>query len=76
MPHPFTKPSSNATRKASAKPRPKRDAKARARAVYHDLQVLAEQEKAPSPLTEEEVEQRLNPSSYKQYKYTMRLWKE
>lgn len=47
------------------KPRPKRDAKARAVAVYPVLQVLAEQEEAPSPLIEEENKKILNTGSYK-----------
>jgi hypothetical protein len=73
MPDSFTKLVSNASQKAAAKPRPKRDAKARARAVYHDLQVLAEQEEAPLLLIDKEIKNRLNPGSYKQYIYIMRL---
>jgi hypothetical protein len=61
--------------KAKAKPRQKRDAKARANAFYEDLQVLAEQEEAPTSLTEADIQKILIPSSYKQHAYTMRLWK-
>jgi hypothetical protein len=75
MPGFVKKAHSKAGPKAKAKPRPKRDAKARAEAVYDDLQVLAEQEEAPKPLTAADIEKILIPSSYKQYTYTMRLWR-
>jgi hypothetical protein len=61
--------------KVKVKPRPKNDAKARAEAVYDDLQCLAEQEEAPQLLTPADIKKMLVPNSYKQYEYTMRLWK-
>jgi hypothetical protein len=61
--------------RARATPRPRNDAKARAEAFYDDLQDLAEQEEAPAPLTDAEIKNILIPSSYKQYTYTVRLWR-
>jgi hypothetical protein len=60
---------------AKAKPRAKKDAKARAEAFYDDLHILAETEEAPRPRTAAEIERMLVPSSYKQYLYTARLWR-
>jgi hypothetical protein len=58
-----------------ARPTPRTNAKARASAVYNNLQILAEQEEAPKPLTSANIKKILVPNSYKQYTYTVRLWK-
>jgi hypothetical protein len=59
--------------KVTAKPRLKPDANARAAVVFDDTQVFSEQEEAPSPLTDTDIEKRLISSSYKQYNFTMRI---
>ncbi|KAF2849805.1 hypothetical protein T440DRAFT_490368 [Plenodomus tracheiphilus IPT5] len=52
----------------------KAERQARANAVYDEFQVLAEQEEAPAPLTAIEIKRLMNPDSYNQYLYTIRLW--
>jgi hypothetical protein len=60
--------------KTNTKKRGKNDREARASAFYEDISVLAEQEEAPAPLTNEDIKRLMIPPSYNQYLYTMRLW--
>lgn len=52
----------------------KAERQARANAVYEEFQVLAEHEEAPAPLTALQIKDLLNPGSYNQYMYSIRLW--
>jgi hypothetical protein len=58
---------------AKAKPRAKKDTKARAEAFYNNLYILAKTEEAPRLRTAVEIKRILVPSSYKQYLYTAQL---
>jgi len=51
----------------------KAERQARANTVHDEFQVLAELEEAPAPLTALEIMKLLNPDSYNQYLYTIRL---
>jgi hypothetical protein len=57
---------------AKARPRAKKDAKARAEVFYDDLHILAEKEEAPRPRTAVGIKKRMIPSSYQKYLYTAR----
>jgi hypothetical protein len=56
MPGFIKKANGGAGTKPKAKPRSKGDAKARVEAFYEDLQVLADQEEAPSSMTAADIQ--------------------